>query len=103
VFGGPQRKASAAFSSAMTTGKAARVPVAAQRSTTARTSGSCLIGQQKARTSGGEKRLANGPQCAPKARRASAALKAARRATISRRNARRQAVLSSFACVIKRI
>jgi hypothetical protein len=32
-----------------------------------------------------------------------AALKAARRATISRRNARRQAVLSSFACVIKRI
>ena len=74
-------------------GKAARVPVAAQRSTTALTSGSCLIGQQKARTVGGEKVARKWATMRAESASCIATLKAVRRATISRRNARRLAAV----------
>jgi len=55
-----------------------------------------LIGQQKANTRGVGKAASNCSTMRADKPACSASLNAARRATISRRNTRRQAVLSSF-------
>ena len=66
----------------------------------ARTSGSCLIGQQKATTRGAGRAAIKCATMRADKTSCSASLSAARRATMSRRNARRQPVLSSFASCI---
>ena len=78
----------------------ARVPHPAQCGTMARTSGSCLIGQQKATTCGTGRAAIKCATMRADKTSCSASLSAARRATMSRRNARRQPVLSSFASCI---
>ena len=78
-------------------GCAACAPAACQCGISARTSGSCLIGQQKAKMAGTGSEARKWETMRDDSSKCATSSSEPRLATISRRNARRHAVLSSSA------